>query len=912
VTKSAALRLLLVMSLLPPRSSLHAQGAMDLPIAGPQPHFVAEWAPTSHRAVEDVTVFSSRLSVELVDVPLASAIKEIIGRGNLRIMYSPATLPSGRRVTVRAKDVAVITVLTELLFRSGLDVVADRDGTLALVPCAHRVSPTERESEDSGSITGTVNDAETGRALPGATVVLDTTSLSTTTDDLGRFQFIHVPVGQYLLRVRYIGYDPARTTVGVEPNKGTHVAITLRRSAQHLEEVVTTGTLIPTQVKALPTPVTIVTDSQIALQRPTTVMELFRQTVPTAVSFSPASNPEASVLNVRGASTLLYGLGGMKVFVDGIEVAFDIVAGIDPNIIERIEVIRGPQAAAIYGSDAVGGVVSVFTKRGDATRPGPALYGEAALGLAQTPYPGYGEVTQQGYKGSLQGGGANVTYNLAADYSHLANWLPGGARSARSRYGLSAGMRYTGGIISLDLSGRHNLQDVPQVSNPEFATTGLPQTSRPSYQNARFTNQTVGAQLELSPFPWWTQIVRAGVDRFNNDLNQDRPRLTTPDDTLLSTSNFDRAKTSFGISTSLDGHLTRALTGALSVGFDHYSLADRRFFSFNSLSTSGEVQPGPGSSILAFRIDTRNTGYFAQAQLGYRDALFFTAGLRGEANSEFGDSVATPFSPRIGASYAVRLRGVDLKVRASWGRAIRAPIASSKDERMFPDFRQIANLNLAPERQQGWDTGVDLVFGGHGKLSITYYDQIADNLIQNVQLAVVPLPVFQNQNVGRVKNSGVEIEGSLALGTVQVRAQYGYARSRIDALAPAYTGDMRIGDQAIGTPRHTAGASFTVPVTRRLTVTGGLAYVGSWTDYDYVAQLSCFGGTGPCHDFDFRNFLIAYPDFAKLNTGLVYEIDESVSTFLAIDNLTNNHSFEQSNAYPVIGRVSTAGARFRF
>ena len=77
------------------------------------------------------------------------------------------------------------------------------------------------------------------------------------------------------------------------------------------------------------------------------------------------------MLNIRGTSTLLYGLGGMKVFVDGIEVAFDIVAGIDPNIIERIEVIRGPQAAAIYGSDAVGGVVSVFTKRG--MQPGPGL-----------------------------------------------------------------------------------------------------------------------------------------------------------------------------------------------------------------------------------------------------------------------------------------------------------------------------------------------------------------------------------------------------------------------------------------------------------------------------------------------------------------------------------------------------------
>ena len=61
----------------------------------------------------------------------------------------------------------------------------------------------------------------------------------------------------------------------------------------------------------------------------------------------------------------------MKVFVDGIEVANPTTAAVDPNSIERIEVIRGPQAAAIYGSDAIGGVIQIFTKRGDPTLSHP-------------------------------------------------------------------------------------------------------------------------------------------------------------------------------------------------------------------------------------------------------------------------------------------------------------------------------------------------------------------------------------------------------------------------------------------------------------------------------------------------------------------------------------------------------------
>jgi outer membrane receptor protein involved in Fe transport len=739
---------------------------------------------------------------------------------------------------------------------------------------------------------------------------VEQTGLITTTDNEGRFRIAGLKSGAYTLRLRYIGYAPLAITIAVRANAEVEVQLALQRSAQRLEEVVTTGTLVPTQVKALPTPVVIITDSQIALQRPSTVMELFRQSIPTAVSFNPASNPEASVLNVRGASTLLYGVGGMKLFVDGIEVAFDIVAGIHPSNIERIEVIRGPQAAAIYGSDAVGGVVSIFTKRGDPNLSRPQVLGEAALSVAETPYPGFGEVPLHSYKGSLRGGGPDVSYNIAADYSHLADWLPGGAKSARSRYGMSGGMRYTSGIVTLDLSARHNLQHVPQVSNPDLANTGLPATSRPSFQTARFTNQTIGAQLILIPIRRWSQTLRLGVDRFNNDLDQDRPRLTTPDDTLLTTLNFDRAKTSIGYGSTLEGRLTAAIAGSVTVGFDHYALSDRRFFSFNSLTTTGEVRPAPGASILAFRINSRNTGYFAQAQLGFHDALFLTAGLRAEQNTEFGDSIATPVSPRIGASYVRHVGGTSLKVRSSWGRAIRAPVASAKDERVFPDFLQLANLNLRPERQQGWDAGFDLAFD-QGVVSVTYYDQTADDLIQNVQLDVTPIATFQNQNVGRVKNTGVEVEGSLAIGAIQLRAQYGYTRSRIEALSLNYTGDLRVGDQAFGTPEHTAGASFSAALASSTTITGGLTYVGSWNDYDYVAQFSCFGGTGPCYDFNFRSFIITYPGFVKLNAGVVQEIRHSISAFLAVDNLTNSDAFEQSNAYPVMGRVTTAGLRFQ-
>src|SRR3954468_20395437 len=143
-----------------------AQGRMELARGGPQPHFVAAWAPEKEREAERSAVLAGRVSLELSDVSLDDALKALTNQAGLQITYSEAVLPRGKRVTIKAGDIAVITALTEMLFRSGLDVVVDEDGTLALVPCKH-VAPSA-EIQDSGTIVGTVTDKATGTPLGGA------------------------------------------------------------------------------------------------------------------------------------------------------------------------------------------------------------------------------------------------------------------------------------------------------------------------------------------------------------------------------------------------------------------------------------------------------------------------------------------------------------------------------------------------------------------------------------------------------------------------------------------------------------------------------------------------------------------------------------------------------------------------
>ena len=357
--------------------------------------------------------------------------------------------------------------------------------------------------------------------------------------------------------------------------------------------------------------------------------------------------------------------------------------------------------------------------------------------------------------------------------------------------------------------------------------------------------------------------------------------------------------------------LAAGVSGTLTVGFDDERLPVASFFNSGLMTTTGTLQPAPGQTFSATRTITNNTGYFAQAQLGLRDALFLTGGLRVEQNSDFGDSLSTPLSPRVGLSYVQPVGAMTLKIRGSWGRAIRAPGPEFKNAAVSGTAVRLASPALGPERQRGWDAGLDAVFASRGSLSVTYYDQTADNLINLVTLSAVPI-VSQFQNVGRVGNSGVEVEGTLALGPVELRAQYGYSRSRIEQLVPNYIGDLQIGDQALGIPRHTAGASAGIRPFRGTTISAGLTYVGNREEYDFLGFLRCLGQTGPCNNSDFalnRDYWVTYPAFTKIHVTITQQLAPIASGFISFDNLTNSSAPEITNANTVMGRITTMGLR---
>jgi outer membrane receptor protein involved in Fe transport len=227
----------------------------------------------------------------------------------------------------------------------------------------------------------------------------------------------------------------------------------------------------------------------------------------------------------------------------------------------------------------------------------------------------------------------------------------------------------------------------------------------------------------------------------------------------------------------------------------------------------------------------------------------------------------------------------------------------------------LANPTLGPERQSGWDAGIDLAFRGHGFVGVTYYDQRARNLIGavllNPSVGGSGTQELQYQNVGLFRNNGVELEGRLDAGaSLQLLAQYAYTRSRLLALGASYAGDLRVGDQNFLIPRNTAGAAVHVRPGRRTGITIGLTYVGSWVYYDALAQFSCFGGQGPCAPTN-RDYLISYPGFAKVNLAITEQLTNLLSAFITADNALNTSVYEYQNFEPRLGRIVMVGLRMQ-
>ena len=834
--------------------------------------------------IDRTPLLGRRLSLSLDGATIKEALGEIGRQSGLRLAYGDDVLPRDGRVHLRAEGITVVAALTDVLFDTDVDVVFSPNGRATLVRRPDRTQ--------GGTVAGRVTDAKSGKAVANVSVVLEGTRWRASTGEDGAYRLLDVTAGAYTLTASRIGYTKQSQSVTVAAGQEVTVNLGLAAAPTELERVVVTGTVTPTQEKALPTPISVITGDEIQQKGYQRVDQIFRGEIPGAIAWDNGAWNYYSDISIRGATS--FGANEVKTYIDGVEVAdFDKVATIDPSTIDRIEVLRGPEGSTIYGSDASGGVMQIFTKKGTFNTPNPRVEAKVSAGVIQSQWD---HVVMQDHSLAVSGGSQDFAYRLGGGWIHYGDWLPGAHSTNGS---LSGSVTGTQGPVTIGVSARYYSKTFGLAENPAF--TQISPAFTPYDETYLWRQQTYGLTFAYTATPRWHHNLVLGYDRSGHDFYTVQRRLVTPADTFLPVSSLDDNKTSVAYNTTYAVHLGRAVQSSLTAGADHYAFHTGGFFKFNATTTTNTIS----SPQLGYRSQYDNTGYFAQEQLAFWDAAFLTLGLRIENNTNFGKNFGTAWEPRAGVSYVRAIGDLTAKVRVAYGKGTRPPFPGAGELIVTSTSQRLANPNLGPERQEGTDGGLDLYFGQRASLEATYYDQTAIDLIDNVVFSSSPY-TYQFQNVGRVKNKGGEFQGRLNVGRFSLAGTYSITSSVVRRLSPTYSGDLKPGDRMLGIPKYTAGATVSYRAPRTV-VALGATYVGWWIQYDNIALNAAFSNgtfTG-----SFRDYWMTYPAFTKFRLSVSQTVSDRLSVFLQSDNLTNRNLTEHDNTYPNQGRVTMLGLR---
>lgn len=215
---------------------LAGQAAATAPNVGPSS---SRDAAASSQTDQSADLLSRVVSLNLSDVPLGEALKEIDRQAELGLAYSPRVVPVDRRVTIRVQRMTSGDALGRVLQGTGVVVRVTADGAVTLLKGEVRTEmiPAARDN----LIVGQVRDTA-ARPIARVEIILRGAGLTSMTNDSGIYQFRNVPPGTYTLATRLIGYLPATNPVTVADTQTVRVDFTLRAAVTKLTEVVTTAT----------------------------------------------------------------------------------------------------------------------------------------------------------------------------------------------------------------------------------------------------------------------------------------------------------------------------------------------------------------------------------------------------------------------------------------------------------------------------------------------------------------------------------------------------------------------------------------------------------------------------------------------------------------------------------------------
>jgi len=886
---------------------------------------------------------TSGVTLDMDDVTPMAALQAIATSAGLHLMVQDDLLPR-QHVSLHVRSRGALAAVRQVLRGTALVAHVTPTGLLVITTDTNIAA-----AAAPAIIAGVITDAATKHPVAGATVVLDGNASRITKDD-GAFRFGDVSPGAHTIAVRRLGYAAATRRVTVGDGATATVDVALAVAANTLDQVVVTGTVIPTERRAVPNAISVITAQDIEQRGITDINEIFRGDVPGVFGQSRGEAGTGTngygntYVTARGVSTVgstaIAAVTPIKTYVDGVEISYPFyLQSIDPRTIERIELIPGPQASTIYGSGALGGVLQIFTKRGAAGSPHLLL--GLSTGTVQSSYNNSltprNEIT-----GQFSGGDGNaLTYSAGGGYTYTGQWLPNLYR--RDANGYVAATYVASRTLSTDISLRAS-QRASGANSYSFLVEGERSglysfnagDFAPSHVTYSTKTQTAGVGATWQPYGWWRNRLEVGTDETNQASYKNDPTYLTASDTLRTIVAIPNRKQTVRYSTTLQGQLARMVSGNLTAGADAMQYESQTEVA-SSPALTGTLSGGANSPPFVSRTTENERGAFVQGQLAVAEMLYLTAGVRGEHDSNYGSSYGTNYAPRYGASLVHAIGPVTAKLRVAYGRATRAPASGVRQAVFLTNTTygtyqsQIAAPDLGPESQSGTESGFELYWGTRASLQVTHYDQHVDNLIISQPVDSVRslnpntagnytyATVTQRQNVGAVHNRGWEGQAQVNLfGGLSLNGTLSDNISRFQHLAANYKCNLSAAqsDQCLypgaalfNLAEHTGSLSANL-ARSRFNLNVSMSYIGqrhfAYDIGDYYAATN-----GRLSRSVFTYVPVTAPAYETFDVRGAYQINREIQATLTVQNAGDNHDGDYTGRrfLPAIGRITMLGVR---
>lgn len=622
-------------------------------------------------------------------------------------------------------------------------------------------------------------------------------------------------------------------------------------------EVVVTADRTDVPLKNTGSAITVITSEEIEKFGSKNIADVLRTVPGLTIAESGGLGGEAKV-SLRGASP-----GASMVLLDGVRISdpsntegyFDFGNFSAANI-ERIEILRGPQSA-LYGSDAMGGVINIITKKGKRTPVREVTVEGGSYGT-------------YGARGLMSGANDTVSYAFGVNALHSDGFPRYGYRIDRdlfSRFGsdlpvpkndpvnmsgLNGSVLYR---INQDLSvetGVSYFSNRLQIDNPDAVFSENVYNSG-NRSNAELTNGYVRAKFSTFGGAFHNQFTAFGNQTNLDSYQVESYGLTKPDNSPYL----------YGYVGKRAGIEYQGDTQIGSIGT--FIFGGRRETEY--AQNYGDQTPG--------KFDQVTNSAFIQQRIKISSAVDLSLGGRLDAIEN------GPTFPTWRTAAAYRLDEFGTKLRASIGTGAKVPT-------LFQRFSSYGTQNLQPEKSVGFDFGIDQILGdGAVQLSATYFNNHYVNKIEYDLSDPIPGNGVDDYcskncylNIGKVNSQGVELAAIAGIVPLNLDVRFSYTFT--EAINRDLESDS-YGKQLLRVPRHQASISF-------------MYYgLGNW---EFEPRATAVGDRR-----DFNGNLSAY---LKLDFLTRYKVNDSNDAYIRFENLTDAHTEDVYN-YGSAGRSVYVG-----